>query len=101
MNRQQLLINFIYYISGVLVGIMLVSCLFSCISNKSGCDAYSSTKHNYCIEGYVAYKGDTCKATAYVNEYKATKDSVYYTNSNGTKQTLISPYKIYENKSRK
>jgi hypothetical protein len=85
----------------ILAGITLGYLLFSCKSNKSGCDAYSSTKHKYCIEGYVAYKGDTCKATAYVNEYKATKDSVYYTNSNGNKRTLISPYKIYENKSRK
>lgn len=95
--KNQICNNIIHILAGITLGYLI----FACKSNKTGCDAYSSTKHNYCIEGYVAYKGDTCKATAYVNEYKATKDSVYYTNSNGTNQTLILPYKIYENKSRK
>ena len=90
-----------YYILHLLAGITIGFLLFSCKSNKSSCDAYSSAKHNYCIEGYIAYKGDICRAIVYVNGYRATKDSIYYTNSNGTKRILIPPYKIYENKSRK
>ena len=78
--------------------LIILPLLVACKSNKSGCDAYSNTSYKYCIDGYVTYNNDTVKATAYVNEYKYTKDSIYYMNSNGTSQTLIAPYTIHTTK---
>jgi hypothetical protein len=84
-----------YYILHLLAGITIGFLLFSCSSNKSSCDAYSY-KYTYRIEGKVMYKGDTCDAIAYTNEYLTTDDSVFYFNSNNSIQTILPPYTIYE-----
>jgi hypothetical protein len=84
-----------YYILHLLAGITIGFLLFSCSSNKSSCDAYSY-RYTYRIEGKVMYKGDTCDAIAYTNEYLTTDDSVFYFNSNNSIQTILPPYTIYE-----
>jgi hypothetical protein len=84
-----------YYILHILAGITLGYLLFSCKSNKTSCDAYSS-RYTYRIEGKVIHEGDTCDAIAYTNEYLTTNDSVFYFNSNNRIQTILPPYIIYE-----
>ena len=70
--------------------IVLVILLFSCKTNKSSCDAYSS-RYTYRIEGKVIHEGDTCNAIAYTNNYLTTDDSVFYFNSNSRIQTILHP----------
>jgi hypothetical protein len=84
-----------YYILHILAGITIGYLLFSCKSNKPGCDAYSHL-FAYRIEGKVLVDGDTCDAIAYTNEYLTTDDSVFYFNSNHRIQTILPPYTIYE-----
>ena len=97
MKREQVY----YYILHLLAGVTIGFLLFSCKTEKSSCDAYANRGYKYCIEGYVMHQGDSCEAIALTDYYTTTNDSVFYFNSDSSLQTLYSPYKIYENKSRK
>lgn len=79
-----------------LLAIVIFLGLFQSCAKKSSCDAYSNGNYKYCIEGYVMYKGDSCEAIAYTDEYVTTDDSVFYYNSDSSIQTILPPYTIYE-----
>jgi hypothetical protein len=70
-----------------IIYLSLVATLFSC-----------NNPYKYKIEGVIKSNGDTLKpAIAYTDSiYGQNEDSIWYYNSDGSKLTLLSPYKIYK-----
>ena len=82
----------------LLAGIAIGFLLFGCKSPKPSCDAYSFVKgYKYCIEGKKIVEGDTVDAVAFTNSYSMACDSIFYYNSDSSIQSLLEPYKVYEN----
>ncbi len=82
----------------LLAGIAIGFLLFGCKSPKPSCEAYSYVEdYKYCIEGKKVVDGDTVDAIAFTDSYSMACDSIYYYNSDSFIQSLLEPYKVYEN----
>jgi hypothetical protein len=87
-----------YYILHLLAGITIGFLLFSCKSPKPSCEAYSYVEnYKYCIEGKKIMDSDTVDVIAFTNSYSMACDSIFYYNSDSSIQSLLGPYKVYEN----
>jgi hypothetical protein len=82
----------------LLAGIAIGFLLFGCKSPKPSCEAYSYVEgYKYCIEGRKVVENDTIDVVAFTNSYSMACDSIYYYNSDSSIQSLLEPYKVYEN----
>jgi len=72
--------------------------MFGCKTPKPSCYAYSYVEgYKYCIEGRKVVEGDTVDAIAFTDSYSMACDSIYYYNSDSSIQSLLEPYKVYDN----
>ena len=82
----------------LLAGIAIGFLLFWCKAPKTSCEAYSYVEgYKYCIEGRKVVDGDTVDAIAFTDSYSMACDSIFYYNSDSSIQSLLEPYKVYEN----